>query len=154
MQTENRILDNGGKRQVIEELSEAFPHVRISVFPQTLIVEAINLGDLPALMISSQDGQPVGISYFESYEEGDTLNRVVTTVHVVPHEQVIGVRKLTTEPEKLLHIVELAMDISANSHGGSHRLHVGLLHQDLLRFCTKAPHFLLWKRFALQQSVN
>ena len=34
--------------------------------------------------------------YLESDEEGDGLDTVVPTVHVVAHEQIVGVGRLTT----------------------------------------------------------
>ena len=39
--------------------------------------------------------------YLESDEEGDGLDTVVPTVHVVAHEQIVGVGRLTTFKTKI-----------------------------------------------------
>ena len=41
MQAENLVVDHGGKGQIVEELGEDLPYVRISVLSQTLVVETI-----------------------------------------------------------------------------------------------------------------
>ena len=41
METEDLALDNSSQWKIIEELSESFPHIGISILSQTLIVEAV-----------------------------------------------------------------------------------------------------------------
>ena len=53
-------------------------------------------------MISSQNSYTVRISHFQSDEEAHGLNRVVTSVDVVSHEQVVGVRDLASKSEEFL----------------------------------------------------
>ncbi len=43
VETEDLSLNNSGQWKVVEELSESFPHIRISVLSQTLIVEAVTI---------------------------------------------------------------------------------------------------------------
>ena len=96
MQTEELILDNCCQGKVIEEFSEAFPDVGVAVFSTALIVKSIDLSDLSGLMISSEDGDSVFVSDFESEEEGDGLNGMVTyigngdtSVNIVAHKQIV-----------------------------------------------------------------
>ena len=37
------VVDEGGEREVVEEVREELPHVRVAVLPQALVVEAIHL---------------------------------------------------------------------------------------------------------------
>lgn len=46
VQAEYLVVDQGGQRQVIEEIREVFPDIRITVLAQALVVETVNLGDL------------------------------------------------------------------------------------------------------------
>lgn len=41
VETEDLVLDHRGERQVIEQLSEHFPDIGISVFAEALVVEAV-----------------------------------------------------------------------------------------------------------------
>jgi hypothetical protein len=45
--------------EVVEEISEIFPHIRIAVLSQTFVVKSVDLGDLSTLMIASEDGNSV-----------------------------------------------------------------------------------------------
>ncbi len=56
VQAEDLIVDQGGEREVIEEVGEVFPNVRIAVFSQAFVVEAVDLGDLSGFVVSTEDG--------------------------------------------------------------------------------------------------
>lgn len=49
-------INQGSERQVVKQVCEVLPDVGIAVLPQALIIEAVDLRDLPRLMVSSQDG--------------------------------------------------------------------------------------------------
>jgi hypothetical protein len=61
---------------------------------------------------------------FESDQEGDGLDRVVASVYVIAHEEVICVRRVAAYAEELLQVVELAMDVAADRDGTPYRLDV------------------------------
>lgn len=46
MQAEELVLNNSGQRQVVEEFSQGFPDVAVSVLSAALIIEAVDLGNL------------------------------------------------------------------------------------------------------------
>lgn len=52
----NLSVDQRGERQVVEQVCEVLPHVGVAVLPQALVVEAVDLRDLPRLVVPSQDG--------------------------------------------------------------------------------------------------
>ena len=41
------IINESGEGEVVEKIGEKSPDVGISVFPETLVVESVDLGDLP-----------------------------------------------------------------------------------------------------------
>ena len=83
MEAEHGIINHRCQRQVIEGLGEELPHVGVAVLAQALVVEAIHLGDLAGLVVAAEDGDAAGVADLESDEEGDGLDRVVSTVDVV-----------------------------------------------------------------------
>ena len=56
VQTEDLVVDQSGKRQIVEQICEVFPDVRVTVLAQALVVEAVDLGDLAGLVVTTEDG--------------------------------------------------------------------------------------------------
>ena len=114
MKAENTVLNHSCKGKVIKESGEVLPHICVSIFSQALIIETIHLGNLLAFVVSTKDGNTIWVTNFEANKESHSLNGVVTTINVVSHEEVVGIRVLPSHFEKLLEIVELTMDVSTN----------------------------------------
>ena len=58
---EDAVIDDCGETEVVEYLRAVLPHIHAPVLFQALIVEAVHLGDLPALVVSSDEGDAVGV---------------------------------------------------------------------------------------------
>lgn len=99
METEDGVLNHSSQWEVVEQLSELFPHVGISVLAQAFIIESIYLSDLSAFVISSENGDSVLEAALECNKEGDGLHRVVSSVHIVSHEQVVSLWRLSSNFE-------------------------------------------------------
>ncbi len=56
-------------------------------------------------MISSQDGHSITITEFESDEQGDGFDGIVTSIDVVSHEEVVGVGRVATDAEEFREVV-------------------------------------------------
>lgn len=41
------VIHEGGERKEVKEVCEKFPDVGVAVLPEALVVEAVDLGDLP-----------------------------------------------------------------------------------------------------------
>lgn len=95
VQTEDAVLDHGGERQEVEEVGEALPDRAGAVLAQTLVVEAVDLRDLPRLVVAAQDHDTPRVAHLQQQQQRDALHRLVAAVHVVAQKQVVGVR---TEP--------------------------------------------------------
>lgn len=83
VKTEDLVVDQGSEGEVVEEVGKVLPHVGVAVFSEALVVEAVDLGDLTGLVVSSEDGDSLRVSDLEGDEEGDGLDGVVTSVDVV-----------------------------------------------------------------------
>ena len=99
MQTENLTVHKCCQWKVVKEVSEIFPNIGVSIFSQAFVIKSINLGNLPTFVISSKNGDSGAKSDLERDKEGDSLHAVVASVHVVAHEQVVGVGGLASNLE-------------------------------------------------------
>lgn len=91
MQAENLSINEGGERQIVEQIGEVLPHVGISVFAQTFVVESVDLRDLSRLVVAAQDGDSFTITDLKGDEQCHRLDGVVAAIDVVAHEQVVRV---------------------------------------------------------------
>lgn len=125
------VLDQGSKGEVVKEVGEGLPDISVAVLSEALVIESVDLSNLTRFMVSTQDGDTVLVAELEGDQEGDSLDRVVTTIDIVSHEEVVGIGGVASNPEEFHQIVELTVDVTTNSNGTAHRLDVGLLHKDL-----------------------
>ena len=73
MQTKHFIFNDCSQREQVEQISEVLPHVSISVLPQALVIEAIDLGDLSRFMIASENGHSFPESNLIAHQQGHSL---------------------------------------------------------------------------------
>ena len=66
VQTEDLVFDHSAQGQVIEEVGQELPHIRVPVLAHALVVEAVNLSDLAAFMVPSQNGDSVLIPHLQA----------------------------------------------------------------------------------------
>jgi len=67
VETEDLVIDESGQGEIIEEVGEKLPDIRIAIFTEALVVETIHLCDLSGLVVASQYGDPLGISDLQRY---------------------------------------------------------------------------------------
>lgn len=53
MDAEDLIVDDSAKGKIVEDFGTIFPGVRVSILPIDFVVEPIDCGDLPRLVVSS-----------------------------------------------------------------------------------------------------
>jgi hypothetical protein len=74
---------------------------------------------------------------------------VISTVNVVTHEHIGGIRNLTAFVKQLQQIVELTMDVPTNCNWGRNWLDIALFNQDFLNLLAKNSEIAFGKYFAL-----
>ena len=74
MEAEDLVAYHSGEWQIVKKLSKTAPNIRITIFPQTLVIKSVNLGDLSTFVVSAQNGYSIRISYFQGDEERNGLN--------------------------------------------------------------------------------
>lgn len=100
MQAEYLSINEGGEGQIVEQIGKVFPHIRIAIFAQTFVVEAVHLSNLSRLVIATQDGDSFTITDLESDQQRHRLHRIVTAIDIVAHEQVICVGWASAYPKQ------------------------------------------------------
>lgn len=65
MQSEHLPLDQRRDREVVEQVGQVLPSVRVPVLPHALVVETVNLSDLSRLVVPSQDRDSLLMSHLQ-----------------------------------------------------------------------------------------
>mmetsp|Transcript_4495 Transcript_4495/g.8644 ORF Transcript_4495/g.8644 Transcript_4495/m.8644 type:complete len:216 (-) Transcript_4495:470-1117(-) len=80
MNTQNLRIDNSRQGKGVKALSTVSPYRSIAIFSQTFIVKSINLGDLSTLVIAPEKCDVARIFQFETQEECERFDGIMTTV--------------------------------------------------------------------------
>jgi len=90
--TDNLIVDNGRAWQTIEGITKLFPNFDTETTTAFIIktVYAVNTG---ALVVSSENEEIFRILDFVSEEEAYYFDGLLSAVHIVSKEKVVGLRR-------------------------------------------------------------
>ena len=89
METEYTVGDNGRHREVVKSICKVLPDIGVSVLSEAFIVKPINLGDLATLVVSPQNGDTASVSDFQSDEQRNSLERVISSIDIITHKHII-----------------------------------------------------------------
>eukprot|EP00567_Pseudictyota_dubia_P007413 CAMPEP_0197436974 /NCGR_PEP_ID=MMETSP1175-20131217/4295_1 /TAXON_ID=1003142 /ORGANISM="Triceratium dubium, Strain CCMP147" /LENGTH=357 /DNA_ID=CAMNT_0042966381 /DNA_START=566 /DNA_END=1640 /DNA_ORIENTATION=- len=151
---EDLILDDGAETEVVEYLCAIPPHIDAPVLAQALVVEAVDLRDLTALVISTDERDAIRVTHLESEKQKEGFHGVVAPVDEVAKEEVILVWALAPDFKQLDEVVELAVDVTTYRDRSVHPLHVALVHQYLPCSQAQGLHFSLPKILAPLESLD
>lgn len=132
MHTKYFVVDNCTESKTIKNFGAASPHVEAAVLPDALVVESVDLSDDSGLVIAPEEGNSIFVSNFEGEKEEESLDTVFSSVYVVAHEDVVGVRWKSADFEEFEEVIELAVDVAANGDWGGDFDDVGFFAEDLL----------------------
>lgn len=65
VQTEDLTVDERRQWQVVEKVGKVFPNVGVAVLSQALVVKAVDLCDLPRLVITSQNCDSFTVAHLD-----------------------------------------------------------------------------------------
>ena len=127
MNTEDFVINNGSDSQVIKNLSKGSPHIERPILLDALIIEPIDLGDQPRLVVAPEEGDPVSVPDFEREEQEECFYAVPAPVDVVPEEYIVGVGRVSANFEEFEDVIKLAVDIAADGDGRPDSNSVGFI---------------------------
>ena len=100
MHAENFVVDDSCQRQIVEYFSAVSPDIDWTVLAQALVVEAINLSDLSALVVASDQRDAFWVADLQGEQKQKCLNRVVASVNEIAHKQVVRIGAFSSDLEK------------------------------------------------------
>ena len=71
-------------------------------------------------MVSSENRESISEANLQTNQQRHCLHRVISSVHIVAHEQIVCLRRLAANTEEFLQVVELSVDVTADCDGGFH----------------------------------
>ena len=74
----------------------------------------LHLCDLSALVVTSQNGDSVLEAHLQAHQQRHCLHAVVATIDIVAHEQVVCIRRTSTNLKQFHQVVELAMNVTTD----------------------------------------
>lgn len=83
VQTEDLVFNESSEGEVVEEISEVFPHVGVAVFAKALVVETVDLGDLTGLVVATKDGNTLGVTNLQADQKGHSLDGIVASIDII-----------------------------------------------------------------------
>ena len=99
MHTQYFIINKRNKRQIIKNIGKILPDIQGPILPQTLIIEPINLRNLPRLMIAPQQYNPILIAYLVDQQQQKCLNTIEPTIYKITKKQICNKRWLSSDFE-------------------------------------------------------
>ena len=142
---EDFALNDGTDTEVVEDFATVLPGVHITVLAHGLLIKSIDGCDATRLMVTSEESDAVGPLELQAEKELEGLHGVVSTVDEITHEDVARVGDLSTFFKQLQKIVELTMNVTADSDRGTHWLYIALLDQNFLDLFAKDAQISLGK---------
>jgi hypothetical protein len=132
MEAEKLVFYHSRHGEVVENIAKILSNVRVSIFANALIVEAISLGNNLSFVITAEDADPISETYLEGKKQRHDFDALVAPVHVVAHEAVVCPRQFSADLKDLHQVVELPVNIPAYRHRRPHGRHILLVLENLL----------------------
>lgn len=80
---ENASIDYRAQCEIIEDFAAPPPDVAAAVLPLALVIEAIDLGYLPGLVVSTYKRDALRVPHLKCEEQEKGLHTVITAIHKV-----------------------------------------------------------------------
>ena len=74
MDAEHGVVHNSREAQAVKDVRAVAPHIRVAVLFEALVVEAVDLRDLPALVVAANQRHPFRVANFEAKEHQEGLH--------------------------------------------------------------------------------
>lgn len=90
------------------------PNIHRPKLSQAFIVESVNLCDLSALVVSTNQCDAIGITNLEREQKKECLDRVEAAIDKVTHEEIVCVGNIAANFEQFAEIVKLAVNVTTD----------------------------------------
>ena len=76
-------IHDGTQRQIIKYLTTPAPYVAAPILALTFVVKPVNLGDLPRLVVSTDERYAIRVSHFERQKKKEGFDAVEPSIYKV-----------------------------------------------------------------------
>ena len=114
MHTEDLVVDESSNGETVETVGETLPQAHV-VSSLALIVEAVNTVDRSAFVIASEEKEVELVFELVGKEKAYGLYALLTTIDIVPKEQVVRSRRVATVLKQTQEVWKLTVNISCSS---------------------------------------
>jgi hypothetical protein len=89
--------------------------------------ERKKIASIPRLVVSTKQGHLLRVEHLDNHKQRKSLQAVVAAIHEIAHEDVIRVFHFATNFEEFHKVIELTMNIAANSNWTANWLYIRFL---------------------------
>jgi uncharacterized protein involved in tellurium resistance len=137
--TEDLVVDESSNGETVEAVGETLPQLNIvSLF--ALVVESVHAVDGSALVVASEEEEVELVLDLVGKKKAYRLYALLATVNVVPEEQVIRRRRISTVLKQPQEIRKLAVNIPANFDRSLELEEIRLDEENLFRSGAELPY--------------
>src|SRR3989338_300456 len=111
MERQPGVVDQRGDGEVVKGLGEVAPWVGGGVLAHALAVEPVDLRETAALVVPSQQCDPVWVAELEREQQSHAVDRELAEVDVIPQKQVVCVGHEPRDLEELDQVEKVPVDV-------------------------------------------
>lgn len=118
MHAQDFLIDEGSDRHDIEDIGEEFPEFEVVLsftFDKgtvTFVIKSINPVNGRAFVIAPEQEEVLRVLDLISEHEGNTLNRLFSSINIIAEEQIILIARVATVFEELNQVGKLAVNVA------------------------------------------
>ena len=114
MHTEDLVVNESSNRQTVEAVGETLPQSHV-VFSFAFIVETVDTVDRSGFVVASEKKEVELVFELVGKEKAYGLYALLTTIDIVPKEQVVRSRRVATVLKQTQEVWKLTVNISCSS---------------------------------------
>ena len=126
------LIDDCRDGQTVEAVGERLPQLDV-VATLAFIVESVDSIDGCAFMVAAEQEEILWVFDLVRQQQTDGLQRLLTPIHIVAQEQVVGIRRESAVLEQSEQIIVLSMNVSHDFDGRLQFEQDGLRDENLAR---------------------
>lgn len=80
MDAEHTSIDDSPQAEVVKNIAAVPPNVDRSVLALTLVIKAVDLGDLPRLMVTPNEGNAIWVADFQGKKKEERFDGIEASI--------------------------------------------------------------------------
>ena len=110
---QNLVIDDCSHWEAIKAISKSLPELDV-ISSLALVVESVDTVDGGALVVASEQEEVLWIFYFICQQQTNSFQRLLSSVDVVPQEQIVRLWRVATVLKQTKKVEILAVHVSAD----------------------------------------